>query len=287
MALLGFFKAEPTEYVLAYSNGRIFCQGAGRAFWYWEPRTSIVLVPVATIDALFVFNETTRTFQPVTVQGQITYRITAPETLARLLNFTVHPGTRKYRADDPQKLDQRIINIVQMHTRAELQQLGLEAALQSTAPLAQAVLARMQAEPSLLGLGVEVVSLFFTAIKATPELAKALEAEAREALQQRADQAIYARRAVAVEQERAIKQNELSTAVDLEQRRQELIALQGANTQAQAAFDAEALRIQLAPYQALDTRLVLGLAFRDFAANAAKIGNLTITSEILEELLRR
>src|SRR5262249_49935530 len=127
----------------------------------------------------------------------------------------------------------------------------------------------------------------FTALKATPELAKALEAEAREALQQRADQAIYARRAAAVEQERAIKQNELSTVVDLEQRRQELIALQGANAQAQATFEAEALRLQLTPYQALDPRLVLGLAFRDFAANAAKIGNLTITTEILEQLLNR
>jgi hypothetical protein len=244
-------------------------------------------MPVATIDALFVFNETTSTFQSITVQGQITYRITAPATLAQLLNFTINPRTRQYRSDDPQKLDQRIINVVQMHTRAEVQQLGLEAALHSTEALAYTVLARMQAEPSLAGLGVEVVSLFFTAIKATPELAKALEAESREALQQRADQAIYARRAAAVEQERAIKQNELSTAVDLEQRRQELIALQGANTQAQATFEAEALRIHLAPYEALDSRLVLGLAFRDFAANAAKIGNLTITSEILEQLLNQ
>jgi hypothetical protein len=287
MPILGFFKAEPTEYVMAYTNGRVFCAGAGRAFWYWAPRTSIVLVPIATIDALFVFNETTRNFQALTVQGQITYRITAPETLARLLNFTIDPRTRKYRADDPQKLDQRIINIVQMHTRAELQQMALETALRGAESLAGVVLARMQAEPSLAALGVEVASLFFTTIKPIPELAKALEAEAREALQQRADQAIYARRAAAVEQERAIKQNELSTAVDLEQRRQDLIALQGANTQAQAAFEAEALRIQLAPYQALDSRLVLGLAFRDFAANASKIGNLTITSEILEQLLNR
>jgi hypothetical protein len=285
MAILGFFKAEPTEYVLAYANGRVFCEGAGRSFWYWAPRTSVVLVPIGTIDALFVFNETTRNFQALTVQGQITYRITAPETLARLLNFTIDPRTRNYRTDDPQKLDQRIINIVQMHTRAELQQLALETALRGTESLAGVVLARMRAEPSLAGLGVEVASLFFTTIKPIPELAKALEAEAREALQQRADQAIYARRAAAVEQERAIKQNELSTAVDLEQRRQELIALQGANTQAQAAFEAEALRIQLTPYQALDPRLVLGLAFRDFAANAPKIGNLTITSEILEQLL--
>ena len=49
-------------------------------------------------------------------------------------------------------------------------------------------------------------------------MGKALEAEYREGLQQRADQAIYARRAAAVEQERRIKENELNTQVLLEQR---------------------------------------------------------------------
>jgi hypothetical protein len=285
MAIIEYFKAEPTEYILAYRNGAVFRQGAGRAFWYWQPSTSIVLVPVSTIDALFVFNEATRNFQAVTVQGQITYRIASPETVAGLLNFTINPRTHKYRSEDPEKLQQRIVNVVQMHTRDELQGLALEDALRSAEPLARSVLARMRAEQSLALLGVECLSLFFTSIKATPEMAKALEAEAREALQQRADQAIYARRADAVEQERKIKQNELSTAVDLEERRRELVNLQGENARQQAAFAAEATRIGLAPYEALDQRLVLALAFRDFAENANKIGNLTITSEILERLL--
>ncbi|HLZ58293.1 MAG TPA: SPFH domain-containing protein, partial [Ktedonosporobacter sp.] len=81
MDLLAYFKAEPTEYILAYSNGKIFRQGAGQTFWYWGPGTSIVLVPVSTVDALFVFNETTGNFQAMTVQGQMTYRITAPQTV--------------------------------------------------------------------------------------------------------------------------------------------------------------------------------------------------------------
>src|SRR5262249_12919369 len=134
-------------------------------------------------------------------------------------------------------------------------------------------------------LGVECLSLFFTTLKTTPELTRALEAEYREALQQRADQAIYARRAEAVEQERRIKQNELSTEVHLEQRRRELVDLQGENARAQAAFEAEALNIQLTPYRELDQRTLLALAFRDFAGNAQKIGNLTITSEIMAQLL--
>ena len=285
MSPIAYFKAEPTEYILASSNGRVFRQGAGRAFWYLKANTSIALIPISTIDALFVLNETTGNFQAVTLQGQITYRIVEPQTLAGLLNFTIDPRTREYRSDDPAKLSQRIVNIVQTHTRNELQQRSLEDALRSAESMARTVLAHIQEENVLAAMGVECLSLFFTAVKATPEMTKALEAEYRETLQKRADQAIYSRRADAVEQERKIKQNELSTAVDLEQRRQELVDLQGENARKQAEFEAAATRIQLAPFEALDSRLVLSLAFRDLAGNAQKIGNLTITSDILEQLL--
>ncbi|HEU5378264.1 MAG TPA: SPFH domain-containing protein [Ktedonobacteraceae bacterium] len=285
MALFGHFKAEPTEYILAYDNGRVFRQGAGRSFWYMPHRTSIVLVPVSTIDMNFAFNETTSNFQALTLQGQFTYRIADPQTVARLLDFTIVPRTREYRSEDPDKLNQRIVNIVQMYTRNELQHLEFEDALRSSERLARSVMEHLREEESLTSMGVECLSIFFTSIKSTPEMARALEAEYREALQKRADQAIYSRRAEAVEQERKIKQNELSTDVDLEQRRQELVDLQGANARKQAEFAAEAARIQLTPYRELDTRLLMALAFRDFADNAGKIGNLTITSEILDQLL--
>lgn len=285
MALFGHFKAEPTEYILAYTNGRVFRQGAGQSFWYVSHRTSIVQVPVSTIDMSFAFNETTGNFQAITLQGQFTYRITEPQTIARLLDFTIDPRTHEYRAEDPDRLKQRIVNIVQMYTRNELQQLALEDALRSSERLARSVMAHIQEEQPLAPMGVECLSIFFTSIKPTPEMARALEAEYREALQKRADQAIYSRRAEAVEQERKIKQNELSTEVDLEQRRQELVDLQGANARKKAEFEAEATLIQLTPYQQLDSRILMSLAFRNFAENAQKIGNLTITSEILEQLL--
>src|SRR5262245_46682056 len=189
MSPIAYFKAEPTEYILASSNGRVFRQGAGRAFWYLKANTSIALIPISTIDALFVLNETTGNFQAVTLQGQITYRIVEPQTIAGLLNFTIDPRTREYRSDDPAKLGQRIINIVQTHTCNELQQRSLEDALRSAESMARVVLARIQEENVLAAMGIECLSLFFTAVKATPEMAKALEAEYRETLQKRADQA--------------------------------------------------------------------------------------------------
>jgi regulator of protease activity HflC (stomatin/prohibitin superfamily) len=286
MAPLAFFKAEPTEYILAYRNGNVFRQGAGRSFWYWKPTTSIMLIPLATSDALFALNETTGNFQAITLQGQITYRIADPLTISKLLNFTINPTTRQYNSEDPDQLSQRVINVVQAQMRAELRQLTLEDALRSADTLAEKVLGKMQQEHSLSAMGVECVSLFITSIKPTPEMAKALEAEYREALQKRADQAIFSRRADAVEQERKIKQNELSTAVDLEERRRELVELQSENARRQAEVEAETTRVMLEPYQGIDKQLMLALAFRDFANNASKIGNLTITSEILERLLR-
>lgn len=287
MPLIGHFKSEPTEYILASTNGQVYREGAGRSFWYWKPTTSIAVIPIATQDALFALTETTANFQKVTVQGQITYRIVEPRTLASMLDFTIDPRTRKYRSDDPARLNQRIVNVVQQQTRVELQRLSLEDALRGTTAFASEVLARVEADASLQAMGVTCLHLFFTSIKPTPEMAKALEAEYRETLQKRADQAIYSRRADAVEQERKIKQNELSTVVDLERRREQLVALQGENTRREAAVQAEATRMALEPYQGVDARQVLALAFRDFAGNAQKIGNLTITSEILEELLNR
>lgn len=286
MLPIGYFKSEPTEYVQLYTNGTISKQGAGRSFWYWGPSSSITLVPLSTIDALFVLNETSDNFQTVTLQGQLTYRIIAPQVTVTLLNFTINPHTRRYLSNDPEKLNQRIINSVQTHTRNALQHMDLEEALRSAEPLAATVLEQMRAEPLLSALGIECLSLIYTAIRPTPEMAKALEAEYREALQRRADQAIYQRRAEAVEQERKIKQNEVSTAIDLEQRRRELVELEGTNTRQQAEFEAEATRIRLQPFQELDSRQLMALAFRDFATNSNKIGNLTITSEILEQLLK-
>src|SRR5712691_3970045 len=72
---LHFFKAQPPEYIIKYSGGRVVRSGAGIAFYYLEYNTQIVAVQTSSQDASFVFNETTRNFQDVTLQGQFTYRI--------------------------------------------------------------------------------------------------------------------------------------------------------------------------------------------------------------------
>ena len=270
---------------MLYKNGKVAREGAGLAFYYWRPSSSIVSVPTSTIDAPFILNETSGNFQTVTVQGQLTYRISQPKTMAGILNFTIDAKKRRFISTDPEKLSQRIINAVQAEIRAELQALSLQDALRQSAAITTTVLARVKAEPALSAIGVECLSLFINSIKPTPEMAKALEAEYREGLQQRADQAIYARRASAVEQERRIKENELSTELMLEEKRKGLVDLQGLNNTTQAEYEAKANDISLGPWRNTDPKTVLALAMKLLGENAAKIGNLTITPEILSSLL--
>ncbi len=85
-----------------------------------------------------------------------------------------------------------------------------------------------------------MLNLYFVAAKPTPEVAKALEAPYRESLLRQADEAIYKRRAAAVDEERKIKENERNSEIALEQQRQQLIALEGENSIQEAEFQGKA-----------------------------------------------
>ena len=101
MLNIGYFKAQPTEYVIKYASGRIKREGQGLAFFYLKHSTQVVAVPTSSMDANLVFNEVTRNFQAVTIQGQFTYRIHDPKRTTSLLNFAMDPATRQYVSERP------------------------------------------------------------------------------------------------------------------------------------------------------------------------------------------
>lgn len=215
-----FIKVPPTTYLLQYQRGQLTRAGMGLAFFYYAPTTSLVAVPTASNEVPFIFEETTADFQMVTIQGQITYRVTEPEKLATLMNFTLVAGGEAYATDDPEKLPQRLINIVNVQARALIQRLPLRQAVRESDALVEALRPKLVASPEVLALGLEILGFSILAIKPTPETARALEAETREQLLKEADEAIFRRRNAAVENERAIKENELNTenAVELKKR---------------------------------------------------------------------
>ena len=283
--LLQYYKGEPNTYVIRYRRGKVIDHGPGLAFWYLSFNTSIAAVPVVTQDAGFIFNEATQDFQAVAIQGSLAFRLTAPLEAAKLLDFTIDPASGRYRSKDPEKLAQRLINVVQGHTRSHVIGLSLEDALTKVKDLAVQVLDKVNREPALKSLGVLVEGLHFTGVTATPEMRKVLEADHREALQQKADQAIYARRAKAVEEERRIKQRELDTEVELENRRKDLVDTQARNQLALAESEAKAEELKLSPYGALAPQILVGLALKEWAGAGGQIGNLTITPDMLGQLV--
>ena len=139
--------------------------------------------------------------------------------------------------------------------------------------------------PELDSLHVVLEGLHFSAIKATPEMQKALEADYRETLHKRADQAIYARRKSAVDEERKIRESEMNTDVELENRRKDLVDMQARNSLTLAEAEAKAEELKLEPYGELPPQALVGLALKEWAANAGRIDNLSITPDLLSKVV--
>jgi regulator of protease activity HflC (stomatin/prohibitin superfamily) len=310
-----FMKAPPTTYVLQYKRGRVKREGAGLAFFYYAPTSTIVAVPMASTDAPYVFNEATADFQAITIQGQLTYRIADPKRLAALLDHSLR-ADGKYASDDPQKLSDRLINTIQTLTRGVTGRLPLRKVLEGSDAICAEVLAALRKSDATAALGVEVLGLSILSLRPTPEMAKALEAEAREALQRRSDEAIYARRNAAVIEERRIKESELATEVAVEEKRRliretqmageiaveqqraALIDQRVANDRKDADSRAYALSATLKPIESLewkklmllsgkggDARNTIAMAFQELAGNAQKIGELNMSPDLLRSLL--
>jgi len=294
--ILNYFKGEPNNFVIRYRDGQVKQAGEGLTFWYLKYNTSIALVPMVSQEAPFIFNETTRDFQEITIQGTLSYRLSNPMEAAKLLDFTIDPKTRRYSTKDMDKLIQRVVNAVQANTRSGVNALSLEDALIKVKELSSSVLERVQNEADLKSAGVIVESLHFNTVKATPEMQKALEADYRESLQQRADLAIYARRKAAVEEEAKISNREMDTEVELEERRIGLVAKQADNRIKQAQAEAKAMEmeaeaetradeIRFGLYQNLTPQALVGLALKEWASNAGTIDNLTITPDLVSKVV--
>lgn len=283
--IFSYFKGQPTEYVLKFTGGRARAQGKGLSFYYLVRTTSIVVVPTAVRDAGFVFNELTNTFQTVTIQGSLTYRIANAAQAATLIDFSIDTRRRTYLSTDPESLGGRIVNAVQGEVRTEVQRRSLEETLRDAQTLASTVLARLRESSVLTDMGIEILTLNILSASPTKEVARALEAQYRESLLGKADEAVFARRSAAVEEERKIKERELETDTTLAEQRGRLVELEGANRVREAETKAEALRQELAAYEGTDPARILAMAIRAMGERVDKIGNLTFTPEVLAGLL--
>ncbi len=330
-----FIKFQPSEYVLKYKNGRISREGAGISFYYYAPTTSIVVIPVGSVDAPFIFEEVTSDFQTVSVQGQVTFRIVDQKNIAQLLNYTYDIRKRSYVSDDPQKLSQRIINSVRVLTKKHLESLALGDAVKSSERLAQGIVQEIRNNEEIGLLGIEILGLSILAILPNKETARALEARAREQILKTADEALYERRNASIEQERRVKENEFNTEIAvemkkkevretqleakravqqkqnqlreeqmhfdtaLEEKRTNLVDLTAQNAKAEADARAYELSAVMRSLEGINPAVIqslanigmqpnqlIALAFQGLAENAGKIGQLNITPDLLQDLMK-
>jgi regulator of protease activity HflC (stomatin/prohibitin superfamily) len=286
-----------------------------RSFYYFAPNATLVRVPLSTVDAPFVFNEVSSDFQTLTIQGQLSYRIKDAKQIAGILDFSISPAGR-YLSDDPEKLKDRLVNQTQVLASATAHRMTLREALGAHETLTKEILAGLATSSMVNMLGVEIVGLSILAITPSPETAKALEADARELMMRKADEAVYARRNAAVEQERLIKESELNTAIAIEeknrqiretklaadiaveQQRQILLERKVENDRKVADSRAYSVEAMMKPVRDIDWRILsalsanrndakynIAMAFRELADNAEKIGTLNVTPELLSTLL--
>ena len=216
-----FIKIPPTSQVMVFKGGAVVREGAGLSFFYFAPTTSLVVVPLQTVDVPFMFAEISSDFQELTVQGQVAYRISQPAVIARVLDYTTD-RRGNYCSEDPDRLPQRILNVLKVLVHRELARLPLRAAVAAADAVAAAVAPNLAGAPELRALGLDILGVSVLAIKPTPETARALESETREQLLKEADGAIHARRVSAVEQERVIREKELSTDIAVEHKKREI-----------------------------------------------------------------
>ncbi len=332
---LRFIKFQPSDYVLKYKNGKIVKEGAGISFRYYAPATSIVVVPVGSVDESFIFEEVTSDFQTVTVQGQIIFRIVEPKKITKLLNYTLNMRGRGYISDDPQKLPQRVINIVRVLTKKTLEGLQLKDAIKSSEVLAQEILSEIRQNEEINLLGIEILGLSILAILPNKETSRALEAQVREQILKKADEAIYERRNASIEQERRVKENEFNTEIAvenkkkqvretqleaeravqhkqnllkeeklnfetlLEEKRKDFIELTVQNAKAEADAKAYELSAVMKALEGIDPTIIqslasigmqpnklIAMAFQGLAEKADQIGQLNITPDLLEKLMK-
>ena len=316
---LRHLRAEPTAHVMRYRGGRIAAQGPGLTFWFAPNRAAVAEIPLGDQELPFLFHVRSGDFQQLIVQGVITFRFADPEKVAARIDFTLDLASGNWTETPLERVQGMLVQMAQQYVIDELAASELRGILAAgVAPIREVIIRGLDAEAGLAELGLTIMTVRVSALAPEGDVEKALQQPTREAIQQQADEATFSRRALAVEKERAISENELHNRIELARREEALVAQQGANDRrraeeqaaagaiaAQAADDEqrlvaerradalkllEAVRVQAERERseiqsALGPELLTALAARELAAGLGKVEHLTITPELITPLL--
>jgi regulator of protease activity HflC (stomatin/prohibitin superfamily) len=308
-----------TDHLVHVRRGKTVHAGPGQAFWFRPLSAALSEVPIDDRELSLLFHARTADFQDVAVQATVAYRMGDPDVAARRLDFGLELKTGQWRARPLDQVAQMLTELAQQYALDLLAGLPLGSALATgMAAVRVRVGEGLAADERLRQTGIEVVDVRVVALRPETDVERALQTPARELVQQEADRATYERRANAVERERVISENELQSQIELAVREEQLVTQRGANerrrateaaaanrieTQARAdqsrvlaegraestrligAADAEAEAAKMAVYAEMDRGVLLALAAREAAAHLPKIGNLTLSPDVVSAAL--
>jgi regulator of protease activity HflC (stomatin/prohibitin superfamily) len=318
---VGHLRSEASAHVLHHAAGAKVRSGRGLSFWFLPLSASIAEVPVEDRDLPLLVSCRSRDHQEITAQGVVSFRVVDPERLAERVDFTIDLQTGKWRATPMEVVTQRLAELAQQVVNDWISRVTVEEALRAgVEQLRDRVTQALAEDPSVGDLGLTLVAARVASVRPTAEVERALQTPTRERIQQSADRATFERRASAVEQERAIAENELRNKIELAKREEELILTRGANerqrvteaaasqqieaaaaaeratleatTQAgglrlveTAKIEAETARVGI--YKDLPTPVLWGLAARELAGNLPPVEHLTLSPELVGPALSR
>jgi regulator of protease activity HflC (stomatin/prohibitin superfamily) len=282
-------RAEPTAHVLHYRRGALVRDGAGLAFWFRPIHTAVAEVPVDDRELPFLFHVRSADFQELTVQGAISFRVADPRLLARRVDFTIELAHGTWTQAPLEQVAALLTQLAQQFVIDELVRLDLRTILTGgVAPIRDRIAAGLAGEPALGELGLEVVAVRVAAVTPTAEVDKALRQPTREAIQTSADEATFARRALATEKERAIIEQDAANQAMEAQATDERARL-AARREADTIDMVEAARLRAererAEIQAkVPPEVLLALALKELAGG---LDELTVTPDLVAPLLKR
>jgi regulator of protease activity HflC (stomatin/prohibitin superfamily) len=239
-AFIRHLRSEQSSHVLLSRGGDVVRSGRGLSFWFFPMSSSVAEVPLDDRDLDILFRGRSSDFQEITTQGVITWRVIDADRLAERLDFTVDLTGGSWTQQPLDQVGQLLTELAQQeawawvssHTVAEVLRDGIGA-------LRTELTRALREADELAAMGLEVVTVRIADVSPTSEVDKALSTPTREAIQQEADKARFERRAIAVERERAIAENELNNRIELAKREEELIQQQGANERRRVSEQAE------------------------------------------------
>lgn len=223
--MINYKKFEPTEYVMKVRKGVTVAKGKGLAFLYNTKTTSLVVVPATSMEASFAFDDVmTSDYQRVCVQGDVSFAIQNYELAAKMIDFSYRDKEAQYKAvlaEAKNRMNRRVINLVRVYVTKFVNAWDVRSAMKNQNMLASELLEAMKGDASLAEFGMEILAISILGILPQPDTRNALEAATREEILRQQDDALYKRRNAAIEQERAIRENELNTEIRVAEKEKE------------------------------------------------------------------